>query len=187
VAYASDRRSGIGASRGKVGHAGGARPTLSRSGQDRSGCRVQRPGAFASLFAMKVTRVLRGDFLPSRNETLLGPFEFGALNFTRTRRGISFPSRKETVSRRFAAMSIGDPRERVKRTLKPNQGRHHPPPNGGVIMAAHTISLAGALLLILLAIVFLFLVGPFGLLILIVAAVLLWYAFGPGARRINTN
>ncbi len=51
-------------------------------------------------------------------------------------------------------------------------------------MAVHTISLGGALLIILLAIVFLFLIGPLGLLVLIVAAVLLWYAFGPGARRV---
>jgi hypothetical protein len=49
-------------------------------------------------------------------------------------------------------------------------------------MAVHTISLAGAVLIILLAIVFLFLIGPLGLLILILAAVLLWYAFGPGSR-----
>ncbi|MCI4339574.1 MAG: hypothetical protein L3J68_04505 [Thermoplasmata archaeon] len=48
----------------------------------------------------------------------------------------------------------------------------------------HTISLGAALLIILVAIVFLFLVGPFGLLILILAAILLWYAFGPGARRV---
>jgi len=39
-------------------------------------------------------------------------------------------------------------------------------------------------LIIVLAIVFLFLIGPFGLLVLILAAVLLWYAFGPGARRV---
>jgi hypothetical protein len=54
-------------------------------------------------------------------------------------------------------------------------------------MAVHRISLAGALLLVLLALVFLFLIGPFGLLVLIVAAVLLWYAFGPGARGITVN
>ena len=61
---------------------------------------------------------------------------------------------------------------------------------GGVIptsrlqfpMAVHTISLAGALLLLLLAIVLLFLIGPLGLLVLIVVGVLFWYAFGPGAR-----
>jgi hypothetical protein len=49
---------------------------------------------------------------------------------------------------------------------------------------AHTISLGAALLIILLAVVFLFMIGPFGLLVLVLAAVLLWYAFGPGARRI---
>jgi hypothetical protein len=48
----------------------------------------------------------------------------------------------------------------------------------------HTISLGAALLIVLFAFVFLFLVGPLGLLILIFAAVLLWYAFGPGARRV---
>ncbi|MHB8352367.1 MAG: hypothetical protein ACYDFT_06765 [Thermoplasmata archaeon] len=47
-------------------------------------------------------------------------------------------------------------------------------------MAVHTISLTGALVLILLAILFWFLIGPIGLLVLIFAAVLLWYAFGPG-------
>jgi len=49
---------------------------------------------------------------------------------------------------------------------------------------AHTISLGAALLIILLAIVFLILIGPLALLILVLAAVLLWYAFGPGARRV---
>lgn len=48
----------------------------------------------------------------------------------------------------------------------------------------HTISLGAALLIILVAIVFLFLIGPFGLLILVLAAILLWYAFGPGTRRV---
>lgn len=49
-------------------------------------------------------------------------------------------------------------------------------------MAVHTISLVGAVLIILLAILFLFLIGPLGLLLLILAAVLFWYAFGPGSR-----
>ena len=49
-------------------------------------------------------------------------------------------------------------------------------------MAVHRISLAGALLIILFALVLLFLIGPLGLFILIVAGALLWYAFGPGAR-----
>lgn len=52
------------------------------------------------------------------------------------------------------------------------------------LIMVHTISLGGALLIILLAIVFLVLIGPLGLLVLILAGVLLWYAFGPGARRI---
>jgi hypothetical protein len=54
-------------------------------------------------------------------------------------------------------------------------------------MAVHRISLVGALVILLLAILFLFLIGPLGLLILIVAAVLLWYAFGPGASRMNNR
>jgi hypothetical protein len=49
-------------------------------------------------------------------------------------------------------------------------------------MAVHQISLAGAMLLVLLAILFLFLVGPLGLLLLILAVLLFWYAFGPGSR-----
>jgi hypothetical protein len=49
---------------------------------------------------------------------------------------------------------------------------------------AHTISLGAALVIILLAIVLLFVIGPVGLLILLLAGVLLWYAFGPGARRV---
>jgi hypothetical protein len=49
---------------------------------------------------------------------------------------------------------------------------------------AHTISLGAALLVILLAIVFLVLIGPLALIILILAGVLLWYAFGPGARTV---
>jgi hypothetical protein len=54
-------------------------------------------------------------------------------------------------------------------------------------MAVHTISLAGAVLIIILAIVFLWLIGPLGLLILILAGVLLWYAFGPGGHVITTS
>lgn len=49
-------------------------------------------------------------------------------------------------------------------------------------MAVHQISLFGAIILVLLAIFFLFIFGPLGLLVLIVAALLFWYAFGPGAR-----
>jgi len=47
-------------------------------------------------------------------------------------------------------------------------------------MAVHSISLFGALLIILVAIVLLFIIGPLGLLILVLAGILLWYAFGPG-------
>ena len=54
-------------------------------------------------------------------------------------------------------------------------------------MAVHRISLVGALLIVLLALVFLFLIGPLGLLVLIIAAVLLWYAFGPGSRNPLVN
>jgi len=49
-------------------------------------------------------------------------------------------------------------------------------------MGVHTISLGGALLILIFAIVLLFVVGPFGLLLLIAVGVLLWYAFGPGRR-----
>jgi hypothetical protein len=45
----------------------------------------------------------------------------------------------------------------------------------------HTISLFGAVVLVLIAIVFLVFFGPLGLLVLIFAAVLFWWAFGPGA------
>jgi hypothetical protein len=51
-------------------------------------------------------------------------------------------------------------------------------------MAVHQISLVGAILLVLVAILFLFLIGPLGLLILILAVVLFWWAFGPGSRGI---
>jgi hypothetical protein len=40
-------------------------------------------------------------------------------------------------------------------------------------------------LILLLAFVFLVIIGPLGLLVLILAGVLLWYAFGPGARAID--
>lgn len=64
---------------------------------------------------------------------------------------------------------------RIKRRTIPPWSMH--------FTMAHTISLGAALLLLVLAILFLFLIGPFALLILIVVVVLLWYAFGPGARR----
>jgi hypothetical protein len=49
-------------------------------------------------------------------------------------------------------------------------------------MAVHRISFAGAVILVLVAVLLLVLFGPFALLILILAAVLFWYAFGPGSR-----
>jgi hypothetical protein len=49
-------------------------------------------------------------------------------------------------------------------------------------VAVHTISLTGAIVLVLVAVVALVLLGPLGLLVLILAALLFWYAFGPGAR-----
>jgi hypothetical protein len=49
-------------------------------------------------------------------------------------------------------------------------------------MGVHQISLVGAVLLALVAVLLLFLIGPFGLLLLILAVVLFWYAFGPGSR-----
>jgi hypothetical protein len=51
-----------------------------------------------------------------------------------------------------------------------------------VRVAVHTISLLGAVVLVVIAILLLFLLGPVWLLILILAAVLFWYAFGPGSR-----
>jgi Flp pilus assembly protein TadB len=65
---------------------------------------------------------------------------------------------------------------RVKRTITPDA-----PVDRTMV---HTISLGAALLIILVAFVFLFLIGPLGLLILVLAAILFWYAFGPGARRV---
>jgi hypothetical protein len=50
-------------------------------------------------------------------------------------------------------------------------------------VAVHSISLFGAIVLVLVAILLLWVIGPFGLLILILAGVLLYYAFGPGARN----
>jgi hypothetical protein len=49
-------------------------------------------------------------------------------------------------------------------------------------VAVHSISLFGALVLVVVAILLLWVLGPFALLILILAGVLLYYAFGPGAR-----
>ena len=49
-------------------------------------------------------------------------------------------------------------------------------------MAVHRISLFGALVLLVLAFLLLFIIGPFGLLLLIFAGVLFWWAFGPGGH-----
>jgi predicted membrane metal-binding protein len=49
-------------------------------------------------------------------------------------------------------------------------------------MAVHTISLAGALLILIVAFVLIFVIGFWGLLLLILVGLLLWYAFGPGTR-----
>ena len=49
-------------------------------------------------------------------------------------------------------------------------------------MAVHSISLFGALVLLVLAVLLLFIIGPFGLILLIFAGVLFWWAFGPGGR-----
>jgi hypothetical protein len=49
-------------------------------------------------------------------------------------------------------------------------------------MGVHQISLAGAVLLALMVVLFLYLIGPFALLLLIAVVVLFWYALGPGSR-----
>lgn len=54
-------------------------------------------------------------------------------------------------------------------------------------MAVHTISFGMALLIILVAIVLLFVIGPFGLVLLILAGILLWYALGHGRTVITTS
>ena len=54
-------------------------------------------------------------------------------------------------------------------------------------MGVHRISFPGALLLVLLAIILLVVIGALGLLVLILAAVLLWYTFGPGRRVVTTR
>jgi hypothetical protein len=54
-------------------------------------------------------------------------------------------------------------------------------------MAVHTISLFGALVLLVLAILLLFVIGPLALLVLILAGALFWWAFGPGNRARAPN
>ena len=99
--------------------------------------RDQRPRARAPSLAMKVTRVRRGDFFPSRNETRLAPADFGALNLTRTRRGSFLPSKKETVSLRFASISTPSSTMKAKRPLNPVQAKHYPPPADEHLHGAH--------------------------------------------------
>ena len=47
----------------------------------------------------------------------------------------------------------------------------------------HRVGLFTAFVLVFFGFVFLALVGPIGLLLLVLAVVLLWYALGPGARE----
>jgi hypothetical protein len=54
-------------------------------------------------------------------------------------------------------------------------------------MAVHRISLFGAVVLIFLAILLLVVIGTFGLLLLIFAGILFWWAFGPGSRVLVSN
>lgn len=49
-------------------------------------------------------------------------------------------------------------------------------------MAVHRISLATALLLVIVAIILLEVVGVLGLLLLLLAGLLFWYSVGPGRR-----
>lgn len=53
----------------------------------------------------------------------------------------------------------------------------------GADVAVHTISLLGAIILLIVAIVLADLIGLGALLLLIVVVVLLYWAFGPGGRR----
>jgi hypothetical protein len=49
-------------------------------------------------------------------------------------------------------------------------------------MSVHTPSLFGAIVLVIVALILLELIGLGGLLLLLVAVVLLYWAFGPGSR-----
>jgi hypothetical protein len=53
-------------------------------------------------------------------------------------------------------------------------------------MAVHTPSLLGAIVLVIIAFILLEFIGLGGLLLLILVVVLLWYAFGPGARSLSS-
>lgn len=76
--------------------------------------------------------------------------------------------------------------KKVERSLNPTQARAYPSSPGRLSMV-HTISLGAALLIVLVALVLLFVIGPLGLLILILAVVLFWYAFGPGASNVRIS
>jgi hypothetical protein len=66
--------------------------------------------------------------------------------------------------------------------LNPNQARDHTHARSSPSMAVHRISLFGAIVIVILAFLLVEVIGFFGLLILILAGLLFWYAFGPGAR-----
>ena len=48
----------------------------------------------------------------------------------------------------------------------------------------HQISLASAILILLVAVLFLWLFGPLALILIVVGVILLWWAFGPGSRAV---
>ncbi len=68
--------------------------------------------------------------------------------------------------------------------MNSNQGSGYPAATGSFPMGVHTISLTGAIILLLLAVVIVLFVGWFGLFLLIVVGLLLWYAFGPGRTMV---
>ncbi|MCI4327269.1 MAG: hypothetical protein L3K16_06520 [Thermoplasmata archaeon] len=51
-------------------------------------------------------------------------------------------------------------------------------------MAVHTISFTSAVVLLLVAVLLLYLIGPLALLLAILGVFLLWWALGPGSRQI---
>jgi hypothetical protein len=54
-------------------------------------------------------------------------------------------------------------------------------------MAVHRISLAGALLFLLVALVLFVWIGSVGLLVLVLVGILLWWAIGPGSRASGSS
>jgi hypothetical protein len=48
----------------------------------------------------------------------------------------------------------------------------------------HQISLASAIVILLVAVLFLYLFGPLALILIVVGVILLWWAFGPGSRSV---